>query len=234
MEDLHFHHTRADTAARPYAETFINIKLRGSHSDICNIDNSRHPQAEQRDARWNEERVGRKPDIPRYGDCKPARIRRLAGRAPSKMVNYTTASRIPKSHHRGWSTHLASRRDRLAQPDHTENSGFVTPGGIGTHGIHPPRKRIPVSSETGITAKSNRCAFVCGRAQWPSPTQRICCMRRQFQNRKASFCNIRRPRHARDSSTAQADLHRTNEISSKSIWISTGRRLCPPVQVDAN
>ena len=48
----------------------------------------------------------------------------------------------PKSRHRGWSTHIASRRYRLAQPNRSSSRSFVTPGGIGTHRIHPPRKRI--------------------------------------------------------------------------------------------
>ena len=114
--------------------------------------------------------MGRKPDIPRYGDCKPVRSRRLAGRAPSKMVNSTTASRIPKSHHRGWSTHLASRRYRLAQPNRTQNSGFATPGDLGTHGMHPPRKRIRSDSKSQRQGTS----VTRGRTQRPSPTQRIC------------------------------------------------------------
>ena len=122
---------------------------------ICHVHQTHIETALQRDARWNVERVGRKPDTPQCGGCKPGRMRRLAGRAPSKMVNSTTASRIPKSHHRGWSTHLASRRDRLAQPDHTYNRSFVTPGGIGTHGIHPPRKRTSINVKAH-TANQNR------------------------------------------------------------------------------
>ena len=119
------------------------------------IKQAQHEQTRHRDARWNEERVGRKPDTPHFGGCKPVCIRRLAGRAPSKMVNSTTVSRIPKSHHRGWSTHLASRRYRLAQPDRPQNSSFVTSGGIGTHGMYPPRKRTS-SNVKAHTANQNR------------------------------------------------------------------------------
>ena len=90
--------------------------------------------------------MGRKPDIPRNVGCKPVRSRRLAGRAPSKMVNFTIVCRVAKSHHRGWSTHLASRRYRLTQPNQKQVSRFVTPGGIGTHGLHPSRKRTPVTA----------------------------------------------------------------------------------------
>jgi hypothetical protein len=102
---------------------------------------SLHGQARQRDARWNEERAGRKPEIPHYGGCKPARNRRLPGRAPSKMVAFTSASQFHNGHHRGWSTHLASRRCHLAQMNQPHNRSFVTSGGIGTHGMHPPREQ---------------------------------------------------------------------------------------------
>ena len=43
--------------------------------------------------------------------------------------------------HRGWSTHLASRRCHLAQPNQPHNRSFVTPGGIGTHAMHLPSER---------------------------------------------------------------------------------------------
>ena len=155
-------------------------------------------QAEQRDARWNEERVGRKPDIPRYGDCKPARIRRLTGRAPYTMAISNNDNHIPKSCHREWSTHLASRRYRLAQPDHTDNSGFVTPGGIGTHGIQPPRKRTRSDSKS----QPHGTSVTRGRTQRSAPTQRICFIRSQYQHPPMSFPIARRHRHARDTSTA--------------------------------
>ena len=94
-----------------------------------------------RDARWNVEWVGRKPDIPHFVGCKPVQTRRLAGRVPSTMAITNIDNQIPKSRHRGWSTHLASRRYRLAQPNRTSSRSFVTPGGIGTHTMHQPRKR---------------------------------------------------------------------------------------------
>ena len=134
------------------------------------IKQAQHEQTRHRDARWNEERVGRKPDTPHFGGCKPVCIRRLAGRAPSKMVNSTTVSRIPKSHHRGWSTHLASRRYRLAQPDRPQNSSFVTSGGIGTHAMHPPRKRLRSESKSQPQGTS----VTRGRTRRSAPTQRIC------------------------------------------------------------
>ena len=85
--------------------------------------------------------MGRKPDIPHFVGCKPVQTRRLAGRVPSTMAITNIDNQIPKSRHRGWSTHLASRRYRLAQPNRTSSRNFVTPGGIGTHTMHPPRKR---------------------------------------------------------------------------------------------
>ena len=150
--------------------------------------------------------MGRKPDIPRYGDCKPVRSRRLAGRAPSKMVNSTTASRIPKSHHRGWSTHLASRRYRLAQPNRTQNSGFATPGGIGTHGIHPPRKRTS-SNVKAHTANQNRYTRADTAVRpYAEDLFQSRSIIKAGSNTKQSFCNARRHRHTRDTSTAQADI----------------------------
>jgi len=84
--------------------------------------------------------VGRKPDIPRFVGCKLGYIRRLAGRAPSTMAIFNSAKQRSKSRHRGWSTHIASRRYRLTQPNQASSSSFVTSGGIGTHAMHPPRK----------------------------------------------------------------------------------------------
>jgi hypothetical protein len=38
---------------------------------------------------------------------------------------------------------------------------FVTYGDLGTHGMHPPRKRIHIYGESGITAKNPTVAFSC-------------------------------------------------------------------------
>jgi hypothetical protein len=64
---------RADTAVRPYAEVY-------------NPAIDKEPEASQRDAWWNVERVCREPDILVDGVCKQVDIRRLPGRAPSTMV----------------------------------------------------------------------------------------------------------------------------------------------------
>ena len=123
-------YARADTAVHPYAE------------DLCSKNPHQSMEAAlQRDARWNVEWVGRKPDIPHFVGCKPVQTRRLAGRAPSTMAITNIDNHIPKSRHRGWSTHIASRRYGQAQPNRTSSRSFVTPGGIGTHRMHPPRKR---------------------------------------------------------------------------------------------
>ena len=113
--------------------------------------------------------MGRKPDIPHFVGCKPVQTRRLAGRVPSTMAITNIDNHIPKSRHRGWSTHLASRRYRLAQPNRTSSRNFVTPGGIGTHTMHPPRKRNHCDSNI---RHGNHTQFdTRGPAQRPAPTQ---------------------------------------------------------------
>ena len=115
--------------------------------------------------------MGRKPDIPHFVGCKPVQTRRLAGRVPSTMAITNIDNQIPKSRHRGWSTHLASRRYRLAQPNRTSSRNFVTPGGIGTHTMHPPRKRNHCDSNI---RHGNHTQFVTrGPAQRPAPTRNL-------------------------------------------------------------
>ena len=67
----------------------IDTRGRTRRSDptqrICNPPPS-NVYTEQRDGGWNVERVCREPEILVNGACKPAHIRRLAGRAPSTMV----------------------------------------------------------------------------------------------------------------------------------------------------
>ena len=74
--------------------------------------------------------------------CKLARIRRLSGRAPSTKANSNTANRIKVIYHRGWSTHTGRDRYRNAQPNQKVSGFCVTSGDLGTHAMHPPRKRI--------------------------------------------------------------------------------------------
>ena len=113
--------------------------------------------------------MGRKPDIPHFVGCKPVQTRRLAGRVPSTMAITNIDNHIPKSRHRGWSTHLASRRYRLAQPNRTSSRNFVTPGGIGTHRMHPPRKRNHCDSNI---RHGNHTQFdTRGRTQRSAPTR---------------------------------------------------------------
>jgi hypothetical protein len=113
--------------------------------------------------------VGRKPDIQHFVGCKPVKTRRLPGRAPSTMAIFNIENRIPKSRHRGWSTHLVSRRYSLAQPNRTANSIFVTLGGIGPHRMHPPRKRN--HRDSNITSGSHKQFDTRGSAQRPAPTR---------------------------------------------------------------
>jgi hypothetical protein len=100
------------------------------------------------------------------------------------MASSNIDNHIPKSRHRGWSPHSSSERYRQAQPKRKVVGIYVTSGGIGTHGMHPPREPLPVSSETGIDTKSNRYVFLCGRAQRPSPTRWICFKKRQFRSQE--------------------------------------------------
>jgi hypothetical protein len=90
----------------------------------------------------------------------------------------------PTHRHRGWSPHSSSERYRLAQPKRDLVGICVTSGDLGTHGMHPPRERLPVSSETGIITKSNCDVFLCGRTQRPAPTRRICFFGSQCQHRQ--------------------------------------------------
>ena len=113
--------------------------------------------------------VGRKPDTSVFVGCKPARSRRLPGRAPSAMAIFNIENRIPKSRHRGWSTHLVSLRYRLAQPNRTANSIFVTPGGIGPHRMHPPRKRN--HNDSNIKSGSHKQLDTRGRTRRSAPTR---------------------------------------------------------------
>ena len=109
--------------------------------------------------------MGRKPDIPHFVGCKSVQTRRLAGRVPSTMAITNIDNHIPKSRHRGWSTHLASRRYRLAQPKRTSSRSFVTPGGIGTHRMHPPGKRN--HRDSNITSGNHKQFDTHGQAQRP-------------------------------------------------------------------
>ena len=113
--------------------------------------------------------MGRKPDIQHFVGCKPVQPRRLAGRVPSTMAISKIDNHIPKSRHRGWSTHIASRRYRLAQPNRTPSRSFVTPGGIGTHRMHPPRKRN--HRDSNITRGNHTQFDTRGPAQRPAPTR---------------------------------------------------------------
>ena len=115
--------------------------------------------------------MGRKPDIPHFVGCKPVQTRRLAGRVPSTMAITNIDNQIPKSRHRGWSTHLASRRYRLAQPNRTSSRSFVTPGGIGTHTMHPPRKRN--HRDSNVTHGNHTQFDTHGQAQWSAPTRNL-------------------------------------------------------------
>ena len=109
------------------------------------------------------------------------------------MANTNIDNHIPKSRHRGWSTHLASRRYRLAQPNRTPSRSFVTPGGIGTHRMHPPRKRN--HRDSNITHGSHKQFDTRGPAQRPAPTQSLCSKQSAQQTEAAS---------RRDASTGQA------------------------------
>ena len=113
--------------------------------------------------------MGRKPDIPHFVGSKPVQTRRLPGRVPSTMAITNIDNHIPKSRHRGWSTHLASRRYRLAQPNRTSSRNFVTPGGIGTHTMHPARKRN--HRDSNITHGNHKQFDTRGRAQRSARTR---------------------------------------------------------------
>ena len=134
-------YARADTAVRPYTEDLFHVSATWFCKQIWQIYQIQQEPTSQRDVRWNVEWVGRKPDIQHFVGCKPVQTRRLPGRAPSTMAISKSDDHLHTIRHRGWSTHIASRRYRLAQPNRTLCRSFVTPGGIGTHRMHPPRKR---------------------------------------------------------------------------------------------
>ena len=53
------------------------------------------------------------------------------------------------------------------------NRRVVTAGEIGTNALHPSREWLTRHREPDINTTSKRFVFQCGRAQRPSPTQRI-------------------------------------------------------------
>ena len=65
----------------------------------------------------------------------------------------------------------------------SHNRRFVTPGGIGTHGMHRRHKRLTCHSESDIITMSKRYAFLCGRTQRSAPTRRICSRPARAENR---------------------------------------------------
>jgi hypothetical protein len=146
-----------------------------------------------------------------------------------------TTSRIEKSPHRGWSPHLTTRRHRLAQPKREVVGICVTSGDLGTHGMHPPRKRSLTYNESGITAKNLTVTFSCAGGHSGPP------LRGEFVSRRGittveptaeqKFRNIRRPRHARIASAAQARTalfgHTAHTRRSLSRRARTGAFACP-------
>ena len=107
----------------------------------------------------------------------------MPGRAPSTMVKanrslpnnpvMTIADGRPT-----WPHHATNQQSRNKH----QNGIFITSGEIGTNAMHPPGKRQPVTvSQT--SSKSNSYVFLRGRAQRPSPTQRICFNERQYRSR---------------------------------------------------
>ena len=78
------------------------------------------------------------------------------------------------------------------------NGIFVTSGEIGACAMHPPGKRI-----IHINKCQNRIETR-GRTRRSAPTRRICPMVRDSKFGNGISRYIRRPRHARDASTAQA------------------------------
>jgi hypothetical protein len=124
------------------------------------------------------------------------------------MANSMTTSRIEKSHHRGWSPHSSSERYRQAQPKREVVGICVTSGDLGTHGMHPPSKRLFVSCESAITAINPTVTFSCAGGHSGPPLRGGFVSRRGITtaepSARPSFWNTRRPRHARDESIAQA------------------------------
>ena len=74
----------------------------------------------------------------------------------------------------------------IPQSNNIKNRFFVTSGDLGTHGMHPPRERTPVSCETVIITTSNRYVFLCRRTRRSAPTQRICFRKRLFHSQTTS------------------------------------------------
>ena len=87
---------------------------------------------------------------------------------------YVTASRHHYTRHRGWSTHLARERYRQAQPN---------PLGIrSSRNIRRPRHKRDASTAQARINNSGAKALIFetrGRAQRPSPTQRIWYLQRK-------------------------------------------------------
>jgi len=119
------------------------------------------------------------------GECKQVDIRRLAGRVPSTMV--ITSKSLPNDP----VVTIGDGRptwppDVTAKPSRTDRSmGFrVTSGDLGTHAMHPPRKRESIGTNaTHPPGKRiihiNKCQDridTRGRIRRSAPTQRICPM----------------------------------------------------------
>jgi hypothetical protein len=94
------------------------------------------------------------------------------------MANSMNTSRIEKSRHRGWSPHISSERYRLAQPNRKVVGICVTSGDLGTHGMHPPRKRTPSDSKS----QQQSTSVTCGLTWRSAPTRRIHITKRQHQS----------------------------------------------------
>jgi hypothetical protein len=142
------------------------------------------------------------------GYCKQVDIRRLPGRAPSKMVNSVAAKRIQKSHHRGWSTHIATSRNKPAKPNQAPNGIFITSGEIGTNAMHPPGKR---SININIKIKVKKTVSIRAGGHGGPPLRggfvSIRGIIKTGPNTNPWFRNDRRHQHAPETYTKRLDIH---------------------------
>ncbi len=94
------------------------------------------------------------------------------------------------------------------QPNRPQDRCRVTSGDLGTHGMHPLRKRAHIYSESGTIAKNPAVTFSCSGGHSGPPLRGGFVSRRGITTAEAKRCrnlrDIRRPRHAWDASTAQA------------------------------
>ena len=177
-------YTREGAAALPYTEDLCHKKSHGIRKRICLIHQTHHRTNVATRCAVECGAGGPLAGLVSYQVLKASSHSAATRAGTVHDGQFRHRKQDPTHRHRGWSPHSSSERYRLAQPKREVVGICVTTGDLGTHGMHPPRKRSPhLQRVTHYRYKSNRYVFLCGRTQRSAPTRRICFNKRHHHSR---------------------------------------------------